>query len=49
MKKQSIEREKRLQLNRETLVRLVTGDGGTVTEWTCPDNPSKAAGCLVSS
>jgi hypothetical protein len=38
MKKTSPDREKKLQLHKETLTRVMAGDdGATITVWTCPD------------
>lgn len=39
LKKRSIDREKKLQLHKETLVRIVAGNSATITIWTCPDVP----------
>lgn len=39
LKKSSTDREKKLQLHKETLARVVAGNSATVTIWTCPDVP----------
>lgn len=36
MKKTSTDREKKLQLHKETLTAVVAGNSATVTIWTCP-------------
>ena len=37
-KKTSPDREKKLQLHKETLSAVVVGNSATVTIWTCPDH-----------